>query len=168
VNIAKCVDASSSGDQVRIATNTPVDEDIDLGDRGIELIPATTLTATYRPSFAPGRSIRAVTSAAVGDIAVSLRGLRLLDGSVTMHYRGTGSAVYDLRDLDLSPDGRWVVYVSNESGRSEVLLQRFDEQSNGSPPDPQTVAVSAGGGTAPGWLWAAPVAVPGRGVSWSA
>jgi len=58
---------------------------------------------------------------------------------------------FDQEQGQLSPDGRWVVYVSNESGRSEVLLQRFDEQSNGSPPDPQTVAVSAGGGTAPRW-----------------
>lgn len=97
-----CIDASSSGDQVRIATNTPVDEDIDLGDRGIALIPATTLIATYRPRFAPGRSIRAVASAAAGDVEVSLSGLHLVDGSVTVGYGGAGSATYDLRDLDLS------------------------------------------------------------------
>jgi hypothetical protein len=97
-----CVEASASGDQVRIATNDPVDEDIDLGDRGIALIPATTLTATYRPNFAPGRSIHAITSAVAGDIEVTLRGLRLVDGSVTIVYLGSGTAGYELRDLDLA------------------------------------------------------------------
>jgi DNA-binding winged helix-turn-helix (wHTH) protein/Tol biopolymer transport system component len=60
------------------------------------------------------------------------------------------------RDLDqgeaqISPDGRWVAYASNESGRYEVLVQRFIESSDERSSEPATVAVSNGGGSAPRW-----------------
>ena len=58
---------------------------------------------------------------------------------------------FDQDQGQFSPDGRWVAYVSNESGRSEVLLRRFIEQPDQASRDPQTVAVSAAGGTAPRW-----------------
>jgi serine/threonine-protein kinase len=44
----------------------------------------------------------------------------------------------------LSPDGRWLAYVSDESGRDEVYLRRFPE---GRP----RVPVSRDGGLAPAW-----------------
>ena len=50
-----------------------------------------------------------------------------------------------------SPDGRWVAYVSDESGRSEVLVRRFVTPSEGLTPEPETVVVSSAGGTAPRW-----------------
>ena len=50
-----------------------------------------------------------------------------------------------------SPDGQWVAYASNESGRYEVLVQRFIEASDERPPDPATLPVSTAGGTAPRW-----------------
>ncbi len=43
-----------------------------------------------------------------------------------------------------SPDGRWVAYSSDFTGRSEIYLQRF-------PPSGGPVAVSANGGTQPRW-----------------
>jgi len=44
----------------------------------------------------------------------------------------------------LSPDGRWLAYVSNESGRSEVFVQPY--------PGPGTrVQISADGGIEPLW-----------------
>jgi eukaryotic-like serine/threonine-protein kinase len=43
-----------------------------------------------------------------------------------------------------SPDGRWIAYVSNESGRSEVYVQSF-----GGPRG--RVPISGGGGTQPLW-----------------
>ena len=43
-----------------------------------------------------------------------------------------------------SPDGRWVAWVSNISGRPEVYIRPFD----GSAPD---VRISTGGGTLPRW-----------------
>jgi Tol biopolymer transport system component len=51
---------------------------------------------------------------------------------------------FDERDGVLSPNGRWVAYEANESGRSEIYLQRF--------PDPEgNVRVSAVGGAQARW-----------------
>ena len=60
------------------------------------------------------------------------------------------------RDLDqdqarISPDGQWVAYASNESGRYEVMVQRFIVPSDGASQDLQTTPVSNGGGSAPRW-----------------
>ena len=43
-----------------------------------------------------------------------------------------------------SPDGRWVAYVSNESGRNEIYVQAF-------PLSGAKFQISTGGGTEPGW-----------------
>jgi hypothetical protein len=44
----------------------------------------------------------------------------------------------------ISPDGRWIAYASDETGRYEVYVRSF--------PDPSTkVQVSNGGGTFPAW-----------------
>jgi len=43
-----------------------------------------------------------------------------------------------------SPDGRWVAYVSNDSGKDEVYVSSFSRQG-------ARVQVSAGGGTQPRW-----------------
>jgi hypothetical protein len=48
------------------------------------------------------------------------------------------------RQAVFSPDGRWVAYVSNESGRSEVYVQPF--QAPG-----EKRRVSSDGGTRPRW-----------------
>jgi dipeptidyl aminopeptidase/acylaminoacyl peptidase len=46
-----------------------------------------------------------------------------------------------------SPDGRWVAYVSNESGRPEVYVQPFPTSSRGR----ERVTISNNGGTQPRW-----------------
>src|SRR5262249_290211 len=43
-----------------------------------------------------------------------------------------------------SPDGRWIAYVSNESGRNEVYVQAFPLSGAKHP-------ISSGGGTVPQW-----------------
>ena len=43
-----------------------------------------------------------------------------------------------------SPDGHWIAYVSNETGRSEVFVQPF-------PGPGGKIQISAGGGTVPQW-----------------
>jgi eukaryotic-like serine/threonine-protein kinase len=43
-----------------------------------------------------------------------------------------------------SPDGRWFAYVSNESGRDEVYLRRYEGE-------PGRIQISANGGTSPRW-----------------
>src|SRR5271154_2210768 len=47
-----------------------------------------------------------------------------------------------------SPDGRWIAYSSNESGKNEISVRPFDA-ATGSAGDP--VIVSSGGGTTPLW-----------------
>src|SRR5262249_41704390 len=42
-----------------------------------------------------------------------------------------------------SPDGRWVAYASNETGRSEIYVRRFEGG--------ERVQVSNGGGSSPYW-----------------
>jgi len=57
---------------------------------------------------------------------------------------------FDQEQAQFSPDGRWVAYVSNESGRHEVLVRPFapanDPENAG-----ESVTVSKSGGTAPRW-----------------
>jgi DNA-binding winged helix-turn-helix (wHTH) protein/Tol biopolymer transport system component len=58
---------------------------------------------------------------------------------------------HDQDQARFSPDGRWVAYVSNDSGRNEVLVQRFVEPTAGPSQDAQITPVSNGGGSAPRW-----------------
>jgi len=59
---------------------------------------------------------------------------------------------FDQEQAQFSPDGGWVAYVSNESGRQEVMVRPFapasahDSESAG-----ESVTVSRSGGTAPRW-----------------
>jgi eukaryotic-like serine/threonine-protein kinase len=51
-----------------------------------------------------------------------------------------------------SPNGRWVAYVSNESGQNEVYVREFaTDFSSGSASIGGSVPVSRGGGSAPRW-----------------
>ena len=51
---------------------------------------------------------------------------------------------YSVRDAALSPDGRWLAYRSNESGRSEVYVQAFPELGG-------KQQISTEGGVLPRW-----------------
>ena len=35
--------------------------------------------------------------------------------------------LYEVITVDVSPDGRWFAYVTNESGRNEVYVRRLDD-----------------------------------------
>jgi len=48
------------------------------------------------------------------------------------------------RDARLSPDGRWIVYVSEESGRPEISVRSLSGP-------PRRVVISSGGGDQPVW-----------------
>ena len=48
-------------------------------------------------------------------------------------------------NADVSPDGRWVAYQSNESGQNEVYVRPFPNADGG------RWLVSSGGGTRPVW-----------------
>jgi eukaryotic-like serine/threonine-protein kinase len=59
---------------------------------------------------------------------------------------------FDQEQAQFSPDGRWVAYVSNESGRQEVLVRPFAPVSTGDGESTgDSVLVSKSGGTAPRW-----------------
>jgi hypothetical protein len=51
---------------------------------------------------------------------------------------------YNEKDGVFSPDGRWVAYVSDESGRNEVYVQAF-------PPSGKKWPISTDGGSDPHW-----------------
>ena len=51
---------------------------------------------------------------------------------------------FDERHPTFSPDGRWIAYTSNESGRDEVYVQSYPERGT-------KVTVSVGGGAQPVW-----------------
>jgi len=50
----------------------------------------------------------------------------------------------DERNPQVSPDGKWIAYVSNETGRSEVYIKQFPE-------GPAKTQVSVNGGLYPRW-----------------
>jgi Tol biopolymer transport system component len=52
---------------------------------------------------------------------------------------------FDERDGVFSPDGRWITYVSNESGRDELYLESFPADAG------KRYTVSSQGGTGPAW-----------------
>jgi serine/threonine-protein kinase len=52
---------------------------------------------------------------------------------------------YDENAIALSPDGRWLVYESDETGRVEVFIRPFPDT------DGAKVQVSSGGGSTPLW-----------------
>src|SRR5262245_20617660 len=79
-----CIDASGAGDTIEIATETPVDENLSLGDHSLTL----TAAAWQHPSLASGRSIDGTTSGSAGAVAVSISKLRIVDGSVRLTYFG--------------------------------------------------------------------------------
>nr|MBA3257663.1 protein kinase [Pyrinomonadaceae bacterium] len=51
---------------------------------------------------------------------------------------------FDERDARFSPDGRWVAFMSNESGRNEVYITRFDQPG-------EKWRISPAGGGSPRW-----------------
>jgi DNA-binding winged helix-turn-helix (wHTH) protein/Tol biopolymer transport system component len=59
---------------------------------------------------------------------------------------------FDQGQARFSPDGRWVAYVSSESGRQEVRVRRFAPNPTGDvESDSDSVPVSTSGGVAPRW-----------------
>jgi Tol biopolymer transport system component len=72
--------------------------------------------------------------------------------------RGGGPAVpllqqrFDESQASMSPDGRWIAYVSNESGANEVFVRpATTDPSSGLPRLGPASLVSKGGGLAPRW-----------------
>jgi len=73
-----------------------------------------------------------------------LRSLQILSkpGGKATTYLSDG---FDHPQASLSPDGRWVAFVSNESGTYEIIVQPFPDPSSGK------WRISTNGGLAPRW-----------------
>jgi serine/threonine-protein kinase len=96
----------------------------------------TTSLETYFPhSFSPDRRIL-VLSQLPGRVAI----LPLEARKPWVFQTGEGVAT----DPALSPNGRWIAYTSNESGRNEVYVRPY-------PGPGPAIAVSTSGGDAPMW-----------------
>ena len=95
-----CIEASGTGDTIEIATDTPVDENLTLGDHSLTL----TAAPWQHPSLAAGRSIEGAASASAGTVAVSISKLRIRNGRIWLTYFGAATATYDLRELDIAQD----------------------------------------------------------------
>jgi Tol biopolymer transport system component len=67
--------------------------------------------------------------------------VRDMDTGATAPFVATG---FDEQWPDFSPDGRWLAYASNESGRDEIYLRAF-------PDGDKRQTVSSRGGVAPVW-----------------
>ena len=63
------------------------------------------------------------------------------DGRVTSLL----ATMYGERNGEVSPDGRWLAYESNESGRDEIYVRPFPDVQGG------RWQISSGGGTRPLW-----------------
>jgi serine/threonine-protein kinase len=68
----------------------------------------------------------------------------LVDVAGNHHKKPLLSGRADEQYPDISPDGRWIAYASNESGKSEVYVQPF-------PALGSRQQISTDGGTAPAW-----------------
>ena len=91
------------------------------------------------------------------DTGIDLMVLPLDGGDTSRQPRQPNGFVVDSGrqwDSAFSPDGRWVAYVSNESGRAEIYVRPF-------PGPGGKWQVSTGGGTLPSWSHAQPELVYG-------
>lgn len=59
--------------------------------------------------------------------------------------RPVAATRFDEKGVALSPDGKWLAHVSNETGADEVYIRKLQEVSSRWP-------VSQGGGTEPRWI----------------
>ena len=69
----------------------------------------------------------------------------MLETGIDTIPRKLVSSRYDNYAMTLSPDGRWMAYVSDESGGREVYVRPFPSV------DSAKFAISAGGGLEPLW-----------------
>jgi serine/threonine-protein kinase len=77
--------------------------------------------------------------------ALGSRRLMMARNGVDTTTRVLLESRYDNFGMELSPDGQWLAYVSNESGVSEVYVRPFPSV------DSARIAISVGGGMEPVW-----------------
>jgi eukaryotic-like serine/threonine-protein kinase len=61
------------------------------------------------------------------------------------------STEFNHRQGKFSPDGRWVAYTSDETGRDEVYVRTFSPETSAPAPEEGKWLISIGGGSEPRW-----------------
>ena len=95
--------------------------------------------------FAPDGKTMILRAGAAGSVTGGRDLYVMRFGEDTLPRPLLASSTYDETSPQLSPDGRWLLYQSDESGRNEIYLRPFPDV------DRLRVQVSVGGGVAPLW-----------------
>ncbi len=128
-----CIDASAAGDRIEIATNTAIDEYINIYNRSLTL----TAAAGFKPRFVANRWISASTAPIAGNTTVTISGLTMTDGWISVSYNGTANGTYVLSDLTLeqttptSPPA----YLRFAGNDGTINLKMHNNRVTGSPMD---------------------------------
>ncbi|MEO5741464.1 MAG: hypothetical protein ABIS29_12810, partial [Vicinamibacterales bacterium] len=77
--------------------------------------------------------------------AVAPPGHRSEPSTMSSQVEPIVDTAFDALNAEISPDGRYIAYQSNESGRHEVYVRPFPAENKGQ------WQVSSGGGTRPAW-----------------
>lgn len=100
----------------------------------------TTFNASNPTDWTPdGRFVLFHQAVATTNSDIGLASLKKGDGATFLI-----KTVYDEYDARLSPDGKWIAYVSDESGSQEVYVQTFPISGN-------KWTISTAGGSEPRW-----------------
>jgi serine/threonine-protein kinase len=132
---------SADGQRVVYSVSAPGGKDlheVELGSGAVRVLAARAGTQFASDWMRDGRALLVTeqTRAARHDVIV-----QPVDGSAARPYAATSA---DEMAARVSPDGRWVAYQSDETGRSEVYLDSH-------PTPSKRVLVSSGGGVHPTW-----------------
>ena len=108
--------------------------------------PVERLTTSSDPqtpfTFSPDGKTLTFGALRLGTSAVDLGALSMDgDGAINWLFEGPSNEFYS----QISPDGRWIAYVSNESGRNEVYVRPFPNLEDG------RWQISTTGGVSPRW-----------------
>jgi hypothetical protein len=140
-----CVDAAIDNDRIEIATNVPITEGVAMHARSLTL----TAAEGYTPVF-QGVGVLANNSGSDGDMTVRISRLRFENGYVYATYAGSGTAVFDLRQLVLTrapgATGNGIQVIAYE-GTVEATL--YDNRVSGQPLSLNSalIQLAASGGT---------------------
>lgn len=93
-----CVDAVADGDRIEVTAAT-IDETIIIQNKSLTLVAANGLT---RPTFTAGNSLSISNAATATSPTVTVSGFRFADGSISADYSGTGTATYDIGNMQIS------------------------------------------------------------------